>query len=56
MLKPENRKQLQSILTYHVIPGKIMATEVVILDKVKTVYGKDLNIQVKSVRLNYFAN
>ena len=32
LLKPENKAKLQSILTYHVVPGKVMAKDVVKLD------------------------
>ena len=32
LLKPENKAKLQSILTYHVVPGKVMAADVVGLD------------------------
>ncbi len=41
LLKPENKAKLVAILTYHVIPGKAMAAEVVKLDgkTVKTVQG-----------------
>lgn len=28
LLKPENKQQLQAVLTYHVVPGKIMAADV----------------------------
>jgi len=28
LLKPENKAQLQSVLTYHVVPGKLMAKDV----------------------------
>ncbi len=28
LLKPENKKKLQSILTYHVIPGKVMSGDI----------------------------
>ena len=28
LLKPENKEQLQSILTYHVVAGKIMASDI----------------------------
>jgi uncharacterized surface protein with fasciclin (FAS1) repeats len=28
LLKPENREQLVSILTYHVVPGKVMSSDV----------------------------
>jgi uncharacterized surface protein with fasciclin (FAS1) repeats len=27
LLKPENKEQLVAILTYHVVPGKIMAAD-----------------------------
>ena len=29
LLKPENKQQLVDILTYHVVPGKVMAADVV---------------------------
>ena len=29
LLKPENKAQLTAILTYHVVPGKVMAADVV---------------------------
>ena len=47
LLKPENKKKLQSILTYHVVPGRVMAADVVKLQQAKTVNGKVLNIQVQ---------
>ena len=28
LLKPENREQLVAVLTYHVVPGKIMSTDI----------------------------
>jgi uncharacterized surface protein with fasciclin (FAS1) repeats len=28
LLKPENRRQLQAILTYHVVPGRVMAADI----------------------------
>ena len=46
LLKPENKDQLVSILTYHVVPGKVEASEVVALNKAKTVNGKDVSIRV----------
>jgi uncharacterized surface protein with fasciclin (FAS1) repeats len=39
--------KLTSILTYHVVPGKVMAKDVVKLDSAKTVNGKDISIKVK---------
>jgi uncharacterized surface protein with fasciclin (FAS1) repeats len=45
LLKPENKARLQSILTYHVIPGKVMSRELVKLDSAKTVEGGSIAIQ-----------
>ncbi|WP_407637594.1 fasciclin domain-containing protein [Enterovibrio calviensis] len=39
LLLPENKDQLISILTYHVVPGKVMAADVVGLTKAPTVQG-----------------
>ncbi len=46
LLKPENRDQLVAILTYHVVPGKVKAAQVVGLDKAKTVNGAEVKITV----------
>jgi transforming growth factor-beta-induced protein len=46
LLKPENHDKLVAILTYHVVPGKVMAKDVVKLSEAKTVNGKDLKIAV----------
>ena len=45
LLKPENKSKLASILTYHVVPGKIMASEVGGLTHLKTVNGESLSIK-----------
>ncbi|MGA2099867.1 MAG: fasciclin domain-containing protein [Candidatus Sulfotelmatobacter sp.] len=47
LLKPENHDKLVAILTYHVIPGRIMAKDVVKLHEAKTVNGKDVAIMVE---------
>ncbi len=54
LLKPENKDQLIAILTYHVVPGKVKAADVVKLDNAKTVNGQDVAIQVadNGVRIN----
>jgi transforming growth factor-beta-induced protein len=44
LLKPENKATLSAILTYHVVPGKVMAKDVVSLSSAKTVNGKELRI------------
>lgn len=48
LLKPENKEKLVAILTYHVIPAKAMAADVVKLDgkDVKTVEGGEIAIKV----------
>ena len=45
LLKPENKDKLIAILTYHVVPGKVLAADVKTM-KVKTVNGKEVNIKV----------
>jgi uncharacterized surface protein with fasciclin (FAS1) repeats len=47
LLKPENKKQLAAILTYHVVPGKVTAKEVVKLSGAKTLNGQRVDIKVK---------
>lgn len=47
LLKPENKDQLVAVLTYHVVPGKVMAADVVKLKEAKTVNGKMLDIETK---------
>ena len=46
LLKPENKAELVKILTYHVVPGKVMSKQVVKLDKAKTVEGSEVAIAV----------
>jgi uncharacterized surface protein with fasciclin (FAS1) repeats len=44
LLKPENKGKLVSILTYHVVPGKVMASDVATMDSAKPVNGESLSI------------
>ena len=46
LLKPENRDQLIAVLTYHVVPGKVYAADVVKLTRATTVNGSDVTIAV----------
>lgn len=46
LLKPENRAALTGILTYHVVPGKVTADQVVKLKGAKTVNGQRVDIKV----------
>ena len=56
LLKPENKDQLAAILTYHVIPARAMASDVVKLNgrSVKTVEGSTAVIKVvgRNVMIN----
>jgi uncharacterized surface protein with fasciclin (FAS1) repeats len=46
LLKPENKKKLAAILTYHVLPGKVMAADIKTM-QAKTVNGQRLDIKVE---------
>lgn len=48
LLKPENKATLQRILTYHVVPGKVMAADVVKLRSAKAVSGDTLTIATRN--------
>ena len=48
LLKPENRDQLVAVLTYHVVPGKVTAADVVTLDEAKTVNGASIDISTEN--------
>jgi uncharacterized surface protein with fasciclin (FAS1) repeats len=49
----KDKVKLTSILTYHVVPGKIMSKDVMNLKKTKTVQGQDIKIDTKSgVKIN----
>jgi uncharacterized surface protein with fasciclin (FAS1) repeats len=54
LLKPENKKTLTSVLTYHVVPGRISGASLIKMIKdnggsytAKTVEGDDLTFMVK---------
>jgi uncharacterized surface protein with fasciclin (FAS1) repeats len=47
LLKPENKDRLTAILTYHVVPGEVMAADVVKMSEAETVNGKTVNIAVE---------
>lgn len=46
LLKPENKDKLVSILTYHVVPGEVLAADAAKLSSAKTVNGEELSIKV----------
>jgi uncharacterized surface protein with fasciclin (FAS1) repeats len=47
LLKPENQEKLRAVLTYHVVPGKVMAEQAMKLNSAKTVNGKEVTIKTE---------
>ena len=45
LLKPENKAKLTAILTYHVVPGAVLAAQAAKLSTAKTVNGASLTIK-----------
>lgn len=53
LLKPENREQLTQILTYHVVPGKVMSSDLSDGMKAETVMGKEIAVSMNDgVKIN----
>ena len=54
LLRPENKEKLQAILLYHVVPGKVMAADVVNLTSAKTANDMSLTVMVdgNTVKIN----
>jgi uncharacterized surface protein with fasciclin (FAS1) repeats len=48
LLKAENKQKLQRILTYHVVPGRVSAADVVKLRTVKSVSGDTIDIKANA--------
>jgi uncharacterized surface protein with fasciclin (FAS1) repeats len=44
LLKPENKAQLIAVLTYHVVPGKVMSSDLKNGQKAKTVQGSEITV------------
>ncbi len=47
LLKPEMKGDLTKVLTYHVVPGSLMAADLKDGQKLKTVQGEELMVSVK---------
>lgn len=47
LLKPENKDKLVAVLTYHVVPGKVMSTDLSEGLKAKTVNGQEVTITLE---------
>jgi uncharacterized surface protein with fasciclin (FAS1) repeats len=54
LLKPENKDKLVEILTYHVVPGKVMSTDLQDGMKAATVEGNDIMVHISDsgVKIN----
>ncbi len=48
LLKPENRSQLQAVLTYHVVPGRVFSDQALKVGAAKTIQGGAITIEKKS--------
>jgi uncharacterized surface protein with fasciclin (FAS1) repeats len=46
LLEPANKARLVAVLTYHVVPGQVMAADVIKLDSARTVNGQSATIKV----------
>lgn len=46
LVKPENKGQLTNILTYHVIAGKVLSTDLTDGMKATTVNGQEITIKI----------
>jgi uncharacterized surface protein with fasciclin (FAS1) repeats len=46
LLKPENKDKLVAVLTYHVVPGKVLSTDLKDGQTAKTAQGADVTIDL----------
>jgi uncharacterized surface protein with fasciclin (FAS1) repeats len=51
LLKPENNAKLRRILTYHVVPGRVTAADVVKLTTAKAVSGDTIDIKASGANV-----
>lgn len=48
LLRPENKEELVALLTYHVVPGKIMSSDIAgAATSVATVQGSDIDVDAR---------
>ena len=52
LLKPENKDKLRRILTYHVVPGAVRASDVVKLQSAKAASGDTITVKVKDGKVH----
>ncbi|MBO6763099.1 MAG: fasciclin domain-containing protein, partial [Roseivirga sp.] len=46
LLKPENKDKLVAVLTYHVVAGKVMSSDLSNGQKAKTVQGENVMVDI----------
>lgn len=46
LLEPENQAELAEVLTYHVVPGELTASELSNGEKLETIQGDDLEVKI----------
>ena len=51
LMKPENQQQLRDILTYHVVSGKLKASDVMRSDNLTTLNGKMLGVHTVGTKV-----
>jgi uncharacterized surface protein with fasciclin (FAS1) repeats len=51
LLKPENKAQLQAVLTYHVVAGSVDAKTAMTLSEAATVQGEDIQISLNGQKV-----
>jgi uncharacterized surface protein with fasciclin (FAS1) repeats len=52
LLKPDEKAKLTKILTYHVVPGKLEASDLTDGKKLKTVQGEELTVKNKGGKIS----
>ena len=52
LLRPENKKKLTDILTFHVVANNLMASQVLSMDSLSTIFGQHLSVDSKNARVN----
>ena len=52
LLLPENRDLLVAILTYHVVPGRLLSGDVLAADELTTVQGQSVVVDAANGRVN----
>jgi uncharacterized surface protein with fasciclin (FAS1) repeats len=55
LLKPENKATLVKVLTYHVVPGKVLSSQLR-AGQVKTVEGSSVNVRIDAAQRKVMVN